>query len=261
LLVSTYLVKNETNLCELISNIDSLYRNDGITIHSDRNTTKKIEFNGRLFAVKSFQSPNFLQRIAYANFRKPKAQRSLEFSLKLIDAGLHSPKPIGYIVTKHSMQIHKSFYITEYHDYDFDLIPVFEQFDSHLKLIEKFIKTIIHMHDNNIYHHDLTKRNILITPSSKHVFSFVDNNRMSFVEMSLKMRMESLSKLSNNVNELHALANLYGKHSNYSSQRCIDFIDKGFRKSQRYKNVKKFLKGNKKGAFDATPFFTRGNQR
>ncbi len=49
--------------------------------------------------------------LAYANFRKPKAQRSLEFSEKLIEAGLHSPKPIGYIVTKHSMQIHQSFYI------------------------------------------------------------------------------------------------------------------------------------------------------
>ncbi len=102
------------------------------------------------------------------------------------------------------------------------------------------------MHDNNIYHHDLTKRNILITPSSKQVFSFVDNNRMSFVEMSLKMRMESLSKLSNNVNELHALANLYGKYSNYSSQRCIDFIDKGFRKANAIKTLKNFLRETKK---------------
>lgn len=256
-----YIVEHEKSLNELFKNIDSIFLKNGFTVHSDRNTTKKIEFNGRFFAVKSFQSPNMLQRLAYANFRKSKAQRSLEFSEKLIEAGLHSPKPIGYIVMIKRMQVHQSYYISEFHEFSHDLVPVFKDFNTHLELIEQFIKTVVKMHDSNIYHHDLTKRNVLINPSEEQVFSFIDNNRMSFVDMSLKMRMESISKLTNNITELQTLAKLYSKYSIYSPDRCIHFIQKGFEKSQRYKKVKNFLKGNKKGAFDVTPFSTRGNQR
>ena len=259
--ISHYVVENEKNLCELFKNIDSIFLENGFTVHSDRNTTKKIEFNGRFFAVKSFQSPNVLQRLAYANFRKPKAQRSLEFSEKLIEAGLHSPKPIGYIVKIKRMQVHQSYYISEFHEFEHDLVPVFKDFNTHLELIEQFIKTVARMHNFNIYHHDLTKRNVLINPAEEQVFSFIDNNRISFNRMSLKMRMESISKLTNNIAELHTLAKLYSKYSIYSPDRCIYFIEKGFEKSQRYKKIKNFLKGNKKGAFDATPFSTRGNQR
>ena len=259
--ISQYIVDNEKNLCELFENIDSIFLEKGLTVHSDRNTTKKIEFNGRFFAVKSFQSPNVLQRLAYANFRKPKAQRSLEFSEKLIEAGLHSPKPIGYIVKIKRIQLHQSYYISEFHEFEHDLLPVFKDFNTHLNLIEQFVKTVATMHDFNIYHHDLTKRNVLINSSKEQVFSFIDNNRMSFQRMSLKMRMESISKLTNNIEELHTLAMLYSKYSTYNPDRCIHFIQKGFEKSQRYKSIKKFLRVNKKGAFDATPFSTRGNQR
>jgi tRNA A-37 threonylcarbamoyl transferase component Bud32 len=259
--VSKHIVENEKNLFNLFKNIDSIFINDGITVHSDRNTTKKIKFKNRVFAVKAFQLPNMLQRLAYANFRKPKAQRSLEFSEKLIEAGLHSPKPIGYIVKIKRMQVHQSYYISEFHEFDHDLVPVFNDFNTHLELIDKFIKTVARMHDFNIYHHDLTKRNVLINQSEEQVFSFIDNNRISFDRMSLKMRMESISKLTNNIEELHTLAKLYSKYSIYNPDRCIHFIEKGFEKSQRYKKIKNFLKGNKKGAFDATPFSTRGNQR
>jgi len=238
-----YIVEHEKSLNELFKNIDSIFLKNGFTVHSDRNTTKKIEFNGRFFAVKLFQSPNMLQRLAYANFRKPKAQRSLEFSEKLIEAGLHSPKPIGYIVKIKRMQVQQSYYISEFHDFEYDLIPVFKHFNTHLELIEKFVKTVARMHDCNIYHHDLTKRNVLINPLKEQVFSFIDNNRMSFDRMSLKMRMESISKLTNNIAELHTLAKLYSKYSIYSPDRCIHFIQKGFEKSQRYKRAKKFLKG------------------
>ena len=110
-----YIVEHEKSLNELFKNIDSIFLKNGFTVHSDRNTTKKIEFNGRFFAVKLFQSPNMLQRLAYANLRKSKAQRSLEFSEKLIEAGLHSPKPIGYIVKIKRMQVQQSYYVSEFH--------------------------------------------------------------------------------------------------------------------------------------------------
>ena len=102
---------------------------------------------------------------------------------------------------------------------------------------------------------------MLINPAEEQVFSFIDNNRISFNRMSLKMRMESISKLTNNIAELHTLAKLYSKYSIYSPDSCIHFIEKGFEKSQRYKKIKNLLKGNEKGVFDVTPFSTRGKLR
>ena len=241
---SNYIAENEKNLCELFNNIDSIFLEKGITIHSDRNTTKKVEFNDKYFAVKSFQSSNVLQRLLYANFRKSKAQRSFEHSEKIIETGLHSPKPIGFIIKTRRKQVYQSYYISEFYNFEHDLIPVFNDFNNNSELIEQFIKTVARMHDHDIYHHDLTKRNVLVVPSSKHIFSFVDNNRMSFKSMSLKMRMESISKLTNNIAELHMLAKTYSKYSKYEPERCIYFIKKGFYKSQRYKQAKKLFKRN-----------------
>ncbi len=241
--VSNFIVYDERNLYDLFKNIDNIF-NDGTTVHTDRNTTKKIHFADRDFAVKSFKTPNLLQRFGYANFKKTKAQRSLEFSHKIIDAGLHSPKPIGYVISINNLQIQKSYYISEFHSFEHDLVPVFDNFDKHISLLNNFIKNIIIMHNQYLYHHDLTKRNILINTSSDNNFSFVDNNRMSFTKMSLKMRMESISKLTNDISNLNKLATMYSNNSNYDTDQCIYYIQKGFKKSQRYKNVKNFLKGN-----------------
>jgi tRNA A-37 threonylcarbamoyl transferase component Bud32 len=254
----SYFVNDEQTLRSLFCNTDVFFHNEQTVIHTDRNTTKKIFRNNRLFAVKSFQLANLAQRIGYVLFRKPKAERSLLNSLMLIKAGLHSPKPIGYIYKKKNFQVLESYYISEFHEFEHDLLPIFEKFDQNADLLRAFIKTIIVMHDNNIYHHDLTKRNVLINSQTNHLFSFVDNNRITIEHMSLKKRMESISKLTNKESELIYLAKCYSKHSTMPEKDCIKFILKGFNKSQRYKRIKRMFK-NKKGAFDLAPFFTRGN--
>lgn len=254
-----YFVNDEQALRSSFCITDDFFHNEQIVVHADRNTTKKIFRNNRSFAVKSFQLANLAQRIGYVLFRKPKAERSLQNSLMLIKAGLHSPKPIGYIYKIKNFQVLESYYISEFHEFEHDLLPVFEKFDENADLLSAFIKTIIVMHDNNIYHHDLTKRNVLINSSTNPLFSFVDNNRITKERMSLKKRMESISKLTNKESELIYLAKCYSQHSTIPEKDCIKFILKGFSKSQRYKRIKRMLKYIKKAPSTWRPFCTRGN--
>ena len=238
-----HLDTNEISLQDLFNNLDTIFSNTGTTIQSHRNTIKKVEFDNRLFAIKSFKIPHFLQRIVYANLRKSKAQRSFENSLKLINAGVHSPKPIGYLIKKKNLQVFQSFYVCEFHKYDFNFVSVFQEFNTNLKLIEDFLKTVILMHNNNIYHHDLTPGNILVNTSSSNKFSIIDNNRMSFKNLNLKMRMESISKLTVDDSERKEIARMYSELAGYNFEQCYHFIEQGSSKRARYIQVKNFLRG------------------
>lgn len=238
-----HLDTNEISLQDLFNNLDTIFSNTGTTIQSHRNTIKKVKFDNRLFAIKSFKIPHFLQRIVYANLRKSKAQRSFENSLKLINAGVHSPKPIGYLIKKKNLQVFQSFYVCEFHKYDFNFVSVFQDFNTNLKLIEDFLKTVILMHNNNIYHHDLTPGNILVNTSSSNKFSIIDNNRMSFKNLNLKMRMESISKLTVDDLQRKEIARMYSELAGYNFEQCYHFIEQGSRKRARYIQVKNFLRG------------------
>lgn len=241
--ISKYISNNELNLKDLFKNIESLFNSSTDIIHFDRNVTKKVVFNGQSFAIKSFKIPNIVQSIGYANFKASKAKRSYDNSLKLLKYKINTPKPYGYIEEINNSRVYKSYYISLYHSFDFDLVPVFNNFQENEALIEEFIVFVIKMHNAGIYHHDLTRRNILINPEDKDLFSLVDNNRISFRSMSIAMRMESISKLTNNIDELKKLAIMYSKQSSYRKNECVYYIMRGFNKSQSYKKIKRFLNG------------------
>ena len=241
--ISKFINQNEKNLGDFFNNLENIFYEKNLLLGSGRNTLKKIKFNERVFVIKSFKIPNIFQAIIYANIRKSKAERSYLNSMKLISAGLHSPKPIGYSVYRNKLKIFQSYYISEYHNYEHDFRFLVNDFNSNIKIVEGFIKVIIKMHDSNIYHHDLTPGNILISPKSKNFFSFVDNNRMSFKKMNLKMRMESISKLTNNIDQLNIFAELYAKNSLYHHDECIKYIQRGNRRRRGYIEAKKILRG------------------
>ena len=234
----------KADLKPFLLSIDSLFSDSSEVVHHDRNCTKKIKFKDSTYAVKSFKIPNYFQRVIYANFRKSKARRSFENSLKLLNSGINTPEPVGYVSFNNNFMIGKSFYISNYHNFEFDLRYVFDNFKKNTEVISSFIKQVILMHDNDIYHHDLTRQNVLINKFENRIdFCFIDNNRMSFKKMNLKDRMESISKLTNDLDELNILADIYSEFSDFNSEDCKYFILKGFNKSQNIKKFKRFIKG------------------
>ena len=73
---------------------------------------------------------------------------------------------------------------------------------------------MVKVHDQGVYHQDLNVGNILYRelPSSGFSFQLIDNNRMKFYsELSLKMRLKNLRRISDNVDLLNYILKRYAE--------------------------------------------------
>lgn len=229
---------------DLVKNIDKLFEDSSELLFSGRNQLKIVRFNNENFVVKSFKRPNIIRSYIYNNILKSKAEKSFDNSTICLQRNIDTPQPIGFLCIAKNFKLSNSFFVSSQFKYDFDLRTVFEDFHNYKDIVRDFISFVYNMHENNVYHHDLTRGNILVSKhSNKTQLKVVDTNRMSFLKMNLEMRMESLSKISNNHEELNFIAKYYSDISNFDIGDCKKFIFKGFNKSQNYKKAKKILKG------------------
>ena len=229
---------------DFINKIDQFYINSSNILASGRNEIKLVKYDNKNFAVKSFQTPIFVRSFLYNSIFKSKAEKAFNNSKLLIENNISTPEPIGFMCLSRNYRLTESFYICSYINFDFDLRKFFEDFNKNIHIIEDFISFVFDMHEKNLYHHDLTRGNILISIKNNNInFNVVDTNRISYGKMSLKMRMESLSKISNNLEQLNFIAKYYSVISDYKFEDCKKYIIKGFRKSQKYKKAKKLLRG------------------
>lgn len=82
---------------KLILNSILNFNNSGeIFIKGNRNTIKLFQIEEKIYNIKSFKSPNLVNKIAYRYFRKSKAKRSFEFATLLIEKGIGTPNPIAF---------------------------------------------------------------------------------------------------------------------------------------------------------------------
>ena len=81
----------------VLLNIKALFDSKGETIHKARNELKIIEIEGLKCVVKAFRVPNLVNRFAYAYIRRSKAYKSFHNGLRLVQLGVNTPEPIGYI--------------------------------------------------------------------------------------------------------------------------------------------------------------------
>ena len=110
--------KKSNNFTDFILNIKSFFNTNTQTIHKARNELKIINFNKIDTVVKSFKVPHLLNKIVYSYFKKSKAKKSYEYSLKIAK---FTPKPIGYIEFYNSGLLDESYFVSEKFDYDFTI--------------------------------------------------------------------------------------------------------------------------------------------
>ena len=85
---------------------------------SGRNTLKVIKCGEVPMCVKAFKLPHFINKIAYAYFRKSKAERSFIYATRFNKLGINTPEPIAFILYKDKLGLTKSYYICRQLDYD-----------------------------------------------------------------------------------------------------------------------------------------------
>ena len=227
---------------EFLKNIQSHFNGADSSIHKARNELKIILYNQKKYVVKSFKVPGFLKSTIYTFFRDSKAKKSFINSLKI---GSFAPKPVGYIEFYKNGLLNKSYFVSEYFDYDFTIRePLLDpDFKNREEVFRAFARFTLKLHNSNIFHNDYSPGNILIKEEKgEYIFKIVDINRMKFFKLGNKERAKNFSKLWATDNVLEIIGDEYLKH--YTAPKS--FIDDMIRYNQKhknFKNLKKRLKG------------------
>ena len=164
-----------------LGSVEEQFATRGVTIYKARNEVKVI---GR-FNVKRFGVPGALNRIVYGLFRKPKAVRACLNARTLMEKGVPTPEPFGYVLHRKGILLAESYLVTRQSGlgrnmYEFghgihpsdvsDVLAAFGRFSADI-------------HEKGVLHLDYSPGNIIFdrTPDGAYLFSLVDVNRMRFL--------------------------------------------------------------------------------
>ena len=106
-----------SNLKNFIESIPENFDELGNAKHLGRNHIRIVEVDGKKLVIKYFKKITSANRLIYGNLRKSKAKRSYENSLKLLENGIGTPEPVGYIDVYNNHSLQKSFYVCLFSDY------------------------------------------------------------------------------------------------------------------------------------------------
>ncbi|MEA2100199.1 MAG: lipopolysaccharide kinase InaA family protein [Campylobacterota bacterium] len=221
-------------------------KDTNVILFKKRNTIKIIEFTNTKYVVKSFKIPHLLNKIVYKFFRESKAKRSYENSVKLLELGINTPKPIGYSEFSSLFFFKESFYVSEFFDYDFEIRALFKDknFSDRENILKEFTKFSVNLHNKGVYHIDYSPGNILIKKvNGIYIFNIIDVNRMKFLDFDIDLRMKSMSKLTSNIDDNKLILKYYAEISNIDLSILEKKLEFHLKAQAKYlKNKKQFKK-------------------
>ncbi len=166
-----------------------------------RNMVKHIRVKDLDLNVKSFKTPNPVNRLAYRFFRKSKARRSYEYARRLLDQGILTPTPVACFEQFSRLAFGRSFYISVHIKEDLTFRTLIEdpQYPEREEIIRQFTRFTHEMHEKGILFLDHSPGNTLIKKSKEGTYRFylVDLNRMRHNQkLSFKSRMKNFARLT-----------------------------------------------------------------
>jgi len=214
-------------------------------IVGQRNKIKIFKLNGKDINIKSFKTPNFINKVVYKYFRKSKARRSFEYATTLLEKGIGTPQPIAYFENHDGFGLKDSYYVSEHLQCDLTFRELVEipDFPDHENILRQFTRFSFDLHEKGIEFLDHSPGNTLIKKVSEKQYEFflVDLNRMNFHQaMTFEMRMKNLCRLTPHKEMIMIMANEYAKLSGISEEKIfdailkltIDFQEKFYRKKR-----------------------------
>ena len=221
-----------------------------IFIKGNRNTIKLFQIEEKIYNIKSFKSPNLVNKIAYRYFRKSKAKRSFEFATLLIEKGIGTPNPIAFYENFDLIGLKDSYYVCEHLNSDLTYRELVEtNYPDAENILRQFTQFTFDMHQKGIEFLDHSPGNTLIKNEGNGVYSFylVDLNRMKFhKELNFHTRMKNLSKITPKENMVQIMSNEYAKISGLEEKMVFstmwqltqDFQFRFYRKKRLKKKLK-----------------------
>ena len=233
------------DFCE---HIEQHFRAEKSSMHKARNEIKKIPCDRHVLVVKSFKTPNLLNRLVYTYLRGSKAQKSYDNALKLQELGINTPEPVA-VIKELTPTLHKSYFISVAFEYDYTLREPLRNpdFANRTALFEAFARYSANLHENGVLHNDYSQGNVLIKEEDgTYVFSIVDINRMEFKPLTRAERYNNFSRLWADEETLSIIAKAYADAAGYDVEEATREIIKYDRKHKNFKQFKRLFKPQKK---------------
>ncbi|MBM7622952.1 lipopolysaccharide kinase InaA family protein [Sporohalobacter salinus] len=238
---------------EFRSYLDSFDRNfkKGNAIYDKRNLLTKVEFNKELGIKKDIAVKKFKLTRTYDKFRfcflDSKAVRSLRIALALQDIGVKTPKPVAVVEKRGRFnKLLYSYFITEYVDYDYNLLDIAKDYDHSLRnklkdWLPQIAQDVKKMHEVGIVHNDLHAGNILVKITEDNPqFYYIDLNRGRIKSnLSRKQKVQDLARFKFTSEEQEIFMEYYAPN-NY--RQLLDLMIKQRKRRQKFRECKEKLR-------------------
>lgn len=163
-----------------LEQLPDTFAQQGEVIYNERNQIRTMQTpDGQQVCVKRFHTPRFFNRIGYTFFRTSKAQRAYENAIELLQHGIATPEPIGFILCGKDL-LRESYLITKrsaltrnFYEFGDGIIEGKED------ILRSFARYTAFAHEAGIYHLDYSPGNILFDKiNGEWHFEMIDINRM-----------------------------------------------------------------------------------
>ncbi len=247
-----FTAKKET----VLQNIKNFAATGTLFGNGDRNIIRLFNDNGFTYNIKSFKVPNLINKIVYRYFRKSKAERSYIYAVKLLQKGIGTPQPVGYLENYNAFGFYDSYYISEHLLTDLTFRELIEvpDYPDHENILRQFTRFCFELHEKGIEFLDHSPGNTLIkeTGQGQYAFYLVDLNRMKFHDgpMDFDARINNMKRLTHVRNMAVVMSDeyaaAYGKSREEVLAKMLAYIEDFHKKLQRRRRLKKQIKFWKK---------------
>lgn len=218
------------------------------TLHKARNELRIAPIKNIQTVIKAFKIPHILNQIVYAYFRNSKAKKSYKNAITLINKGISTPEPIGYIEYYKFGLFKKSYFLSVYEPYDFTIREaLLHQIDDYKEVLIAFAKFTYSLHVKGVWHVDYSPGNILIRKKKdSYEFFIVDINRMNFREINTYEGLENFNKLWAKDEDMKIMAREYAVLASIDETIAIKTAVEFNQKHKAKIELKRKLKGQKR---------------
>jgi len=209
---------------EKILDIPRIFENEGQVIQDGRNLIKSIKIDDLIFNIKSFKTPNLINKYAYRYLRKSKAKRSFQYGSKLLKLGVSTPDPVAYIEYSKLGGLTRSYYISIQAEYDYTFRELIGQNIENINdVLIEFTRFTYNFHKQGIYFIDHSPGNTLIKENdSGFNFYLVDLNRTKFTSIDIDLGIKNFYRLGSTKEMVEVMAKEYAKLWNTDENSVIE---------------------------------------
>ena len=200
-------------------------KGEGTVIHKGRNELRKMTYDGKELVVKSFRTPNIINRWVYGVFRPSKAKRSFAHAKMLLDIGVGTPRPVGYLNIRKGLQFDRSYYVTFASDCPYTYEELFKRkFPYEDEVLAAVGHVTARLH-HGYAHKDYGRGNILFGQTPEGIkIEIVDLNRMDIGQLDMKAGCKNLERLPATPHMHRVLAEAYAKDRGFDPEACYKLM-------------------------------------